>query len=93
MLCYNTDSKLNQKLSITSIMKIFIMLNCSFSPLTNNITIYVVWWSWFCLSSRQNAFYRRPSNQSKVQQAALHLEKTVAPFQKISLAPQIFSAC
>lgn len=90
MLCWNTDSKLNQKLSTTSIMKIFIMLHCSFSPLTNNITIYVVWWSWFCLSLRQNAFYRCPSNQSKVQQAALRLEKTVAPFQKISLAPQIF---
>jgi len=29
MLCYNTDSKLDEQLSITSIMSILITLNCS----------------------------------------------------------------
>lgn len=45
------------------------------SPLTSHVMMYVVWWSWFCLPSRhKNAFYCCPSNQSKVQQAALHLK-------------------
>lgn len=61
------------------------------SPLTNNIMIYVVWWSCFCLSSTQNAFYRCPSNQSKVQQAALHLKNCSTLSENIFGASDFFS--
>lgn len=63
------------------------------SPLTKHIMMYVVWWSWFCLPSRhKNAFYCCPSNQSKVQQAALHLKNCSTLSGNICGASD-FSAC
>lgn len=50
-----------------------------------------MWGSWFCLSSRQNAFYRCPSNQSKVQQAALRFKNCSTLSESISGASDFFS--
>lgn len=62
------------------------------SPLTKHIMMYVVWWSWFCLTSRhKNAFYCCPSSQSKVQQEALLLKNCSTLSGNICGASDFFS--
>ena len=51
----------------------------------------MVWWSCICLSWRQNAFYCCPSNQSKVQQAALRLKNCSTLSEDIFGAADFFS--